>query len=176
MKKLAHYRKEADNLRAIEHRMDSTGETQVSLTDPDCRAMATTSKQPRVVGYNVQSAVETKHHLIVAHEVRSTSASKRSSAETSRRAGWRWRRPASECWTSSEPLQRRCRPGPRDAPARPGAWQANRPSGVSANSPLMHTAHLFTQPLQHNIEERHIAPGETGFHNVCLKLGFGNLG
>src|SRR5258705_2433806 len=69
MKKLAHYRKEADNLRAIEHRMDSTGETQVSLTDPDCRAMATTSKQPRVVGYNVQSAIETKHHLIVAHEV-----------------------------------------------------------------------------------------------------------
>ena len=49
--------------------MDATGETQVSLTDPDCRAMATTSKQPPVVGYNVQSAVETKHHLIVAHEV-----------------------------------------------------------------------------------------------------------
>jgi transposase len=68
-KKLAHYRKEARTLRAIERRMDSTGETQVSLTDPDCRAMATTSKQPRVVGYNVQSAVETKHHLIVAHEV-----------------------------------------------------------------------------------------------------------
>jgi hypothetical protein len=31
--------------------------------------MATTSKQPRVVGYNVQNVVETKHHLIVAHEV-----------------------------------------------------------------------------------------------------------
>lgn len=29
----------------------------------------TTSRKPRVVGYNVQSAVETKHHLIVAHEV-----------------------------------------------------------------------------------------------------------
>lgn len=69
VKKLAHYRKEARTLRAIEQRMDSTGETQVSLTDPDCRAMATTSKQPRVVGYNVQSAVETKHHLIIAHEV-----------------------------------------------------------------------------------------------------------
>jgi transposase len=69
MKKLAHYKKEADNLRAIARRMDSTGETQVSLTDLDARAMATTSKQPRVVGYNVQSAVETKHHLIVAHEV-----------------------------------------------------------------------------------------------------------
>ena len=69
IKKLAHYRKEARTLRAIEERMDGTGETQVSLTDPDCRAMATTSKQPRVVGYNVQSAVETKHHLIVAYEV-----------------------------------------------------------------------------------------------------------
>lgn len=69
MKKLAHYRKEGAALQAIEQRMDSTGETQVSLTDPDCRAMATTSKQPRVVGYNVQSVVETKHHLIVAHEV-----------------------------------------------------------------------------------------------------------
>ena len=68
-KKLAHYRKEARALRSIEARMNETGETQVSLTDPDCRAMATTSKQPRIVGYNVQSAVETKHHLIVAHEV-----------------------------------------------------------------------------------------------------------
>ena len=68
-KKLAHFKKEADNLRAIERRMDATGETQVSLTDPDARAMATTSKQPRVVGYNVQTVVETKHHLIVAHEV-----------------------------------------------------------------------------------------------------------
>ncbi len=69
MKKLAHFRKEERTLKAMELRMDSTGETQVSLTDPDCRAMATTSKQPRVVGYNVQTVVETKHHLIVAHEV-----------------------------------------------------------------------------------------------------------
>jgi len=69
IKKLAHYKKEAATLRAVEERMDTTGETQVSLTDPDCRSMATTSKQPRVVGYNVQSVVETKHHLIVAHEV-----------------------------------------------------------------------------------------------------------
>ena len=69
IKKLAHYKKEADTLRAVERRMDNSGETQVSLTGPDARAMATTSKQPRVVGYNVQSAVETKHHLIVAHAV-----------------------------------------------------------------------------------------------------------
>lgn len=69
IKKLAHYKKEAETLRAVEMRMGTTGETQVSLTDPDARSMATTSKQPRVVGYNVQSVVETKHHLIVAHEV-----------------------------------------------------------------------------------------------------------
>ena len=37
IKKLAHYKKEANALRAIESRMESTGETQVSLTDPDCR-------------------------------------------------------------------------------------------------------------------------------------------
>ena len=37
MKKLAHYKKEANTLRAVERRMDSSGETQVSLTDPDAR-------------------------------------------------------------------------------------------------------------------------------------------
>ncbi len=69
VKKLAHCRREANALKAIERRMDQSGETQVSLTDHDARAMATTSRKPRVVGYNVQSALETKHHLIVAHEV-----------------------------------------------------------------------------------------------------------
>jgi transposase len=68
-KKLSLFQKKADALRAIEKRMASTGETQVSLTDPDARAMAITSKQPRLIGYNVQTTVETKHHLIVAHEV-----------------------------------------------------------------------------------------------------------
>ena len=41
---------------------------QVSLTDPDSRSMAT-SHDIGVVGYNVQSAVDTEHHLIVSHEV-----------------------------------------------------------------------------------------------------------
>ena len=42
---------------------------QISLTDPDARAMATNMRGASVVGYNVQTAVETEHHLIVAHEV-----------------------------------------------------------------------------------------------------------
>ena len=69
LRKLEHLRKEATRYRSIEKRMDDTGETQVSLTDPDARSMATTPRMPRVVGYNVQTAVEAENHLIVAHEV-----------------------------------------------------------------------------------------------------------
>jgi len=43
---------------------------QLSQTDPDARAMTTYSaKGTALVGYNVQTAVDTKNHLIVAHEV-----------------------------------------------------------------------------------------------------------
>lgn len=69
LRKLEHLQKEAARYRSIEKRMDETGETQVSLSDPDARSMATTPRMPRVVGYNVQTAVEAENHLIVAHEV-----------------------------------------------------------------------------------------------------------
>lgn len=69
LRKLEHLQKEATRYRSIENRMDETGETQVSLSDPDARSMATTPRMPRVVGYNVQTAVEAENHLIVAHEV-----------------------------------------------------------------------------------------------------------
>ena len=42
---------------------------QISLTDPDSRSMATSGRGSGVVGYNVQVAVDTEHHLIVTHEV-----------------------------------------------------------------------------------------------------------
>lgn len=42
---------------------------QVSLTDPDARSMATSGRGTGIVGYNVQTAVDAKHHLIVVHEV-----------------------------------------------------------------------------------------------------------
>ena len=69
LRKLEHLQQEAARYRSIETRMDETGETQVSLSDPDARSMATTPRMPRVVGYNVQTAVEAENHLIVAHEV-----------------------------------------------------------------------------------------------------------
>ena len=49
--------------------MLATPDQQISLTDPDSRSMATSGRGSGVVGYNVQVAVETKHHLIVTHEV-----------------------------------------------------------------------------------------------------------
>jgi transposase len=68
-RKLAHLQQEKQRYRSIEQRMDETGETQVSLSDPDAKSMATTARMPRVVGYNVQTVVEARHHLIVTHEV-----------------------------------------------------------------------------------------------------------
>lgn len=49
--------------------MLATPDQQISLTDPDSRSMATSGRGSGVVGYNVQVAVDTKHHLIVTHEV-----------------------------------------------------------------------------------------------------------
>ena len=51
--------------------MNEHPEKQLSTTDPDARLLKTQG-MTRMVCYNVQSAVETKHHLIVAHEVTNT--------------------------------------------------------------------------------------------------------
>ena len=56
-------------LYGLKARMLATPDQQISLTDPDSRSMATSGRGSGVVGYNVQVAVDTEHHLIIAHEV-----------------------------------------------------------------------------------------------------------
>jgi transposase len=61
----AHIRK----LVEIEKQLPEATDQQVSLTDPDARSMTSAGKGTGIVGYNVQTAVDTEHHMIVAHEV-----------------------------------------------------------------------------------------------------------
>ncbi|GJD73147.1 IS1182 family transposase [Methylobacterium goesingense] len=56
-------------LQAMERLVEAAPDRQISLTDPDARAMATSGKGTGMVGYNVQAVVDAEHHLIVAHAV-----------------------------------------------------------------------------------------------------------
>jgi Transposase DDE domain len=67
--KIEKLKEEIVRLNAINAEMMKSEDKQVSLTDPDARSMATSGKGTGIVGYNVQIAVDTQHHLIVAHEV-----------------------------------------------------------------------------------------------------------
>lgn len=67
--KIASMRSRLKELRLQEVQLPNEPDQQISMTDPDSRSMATTGKGTGVVGYNMQAAVDTKNHLIVAHEV-----------------------------------------------------------------------------------------------------------
>jgi transposase/macrodomain Ter protein organizer (MatP/YcbG family) len=70
--KLVKLESEMERLVAMEKMMLASPDQQISLTDPDSRSMATSGRGSGVVGYNVQVAVDTDHHLIIAHEVTNT--------------------------------------------------------------------------------------------------------
>jgi len=67
--KIGKLRKEIDQLNKIQTQLKEVPDKQISLTDPDARAMATSGRGTGMVAYNVQTAVDSKHHLILAHEV-----------------------------------------------------------------------------------------------------------
>ena len=66
--------------------MLASPDQQVSLTDPDSRSMATSGRGSGVVGYNVQVAVDTEHHLIVAHEVTNSGSDRSQLANMAKQA------------------------------------------------------------------------------------------
>ncbi|MCK4705583.1 MAG: IS1182 family transposase [Gammaproteobacteria bacterium] len=65
--KITKLKKEIEHLNEIGVQLETTPDKQISLTDADSRSMK--SRGAGIVGYNVQTAVDTKHHLIIAHEV-----------------------------------------------------------------------------------------------------------
>ena len=67
-RKIASMEKRMDELNRIKAEVEAHPDKQVSLTDPDSRSMAKAGGGS-TVGYNVQMAVDSKHHMIPAHEV-----------------------------------------------------------------------------------------------------------
>jgi transposase len=65
--KIAVLREKRGRYNAMLAQLERTGEDQISLTDPDSRAMAAHTKVG--VGYNIQVAVDAKHKLIVEQAV-----------------------------------------------------------------------------------------------------------
>ena len=84
--KLAKLESEMQRLAAMEKQMLASPDQQISLTDPDSRSMATSGRGSGVVGYNVQVAVETEHHLIVTHEVTNSGSDRAQLANMGRQA------------------------------------------------------------------------------------------
>ncbi len=77
-------KEEMDRLKKLETRMLEAPDKQLSLTDPDARSMK--SRGAGIVGYNVQTAVDTRHHLIVAHEVSNVGSDRRQLANMAKQA------------------------------------------------------------------------------------------
>ncbi len=82
--KIAAMKQEMARLKKLEARMLATPGKQISLTDPDARSMK--SRGTGMVGYNVQTAVDTEHHLIVAHEVTNVGSDRQQLANMAKQA------------------------------------------------------------------------------------------
>ena len=67
--KLAKLHAQMEKLDSIEKELETSPDRQISMTDPDARSMTSSGRATGTVGYNVQAAVDARHHLIVAYDV-----------------------------------------------------------------------------------------------------------
>ena len=79
-------RRQMRELEAMEEAVLASPDRQISRTDPDARAMASAGTGTGVVGYNLQAAVDTNSHIVVAHEVINLGHDRTSLATMGRRA------------------------------------------------------------------------------------------
>jgi transposase len=70
--KIAQLRERRAEYQELSHALEESGATQVSLTDPDSRAMS--MGQGSTIGYNVQAAVDAKHSLVLDTEITNTTS------------------------------------------------------------------------------------------------------
>jgi len=84
--KIAKLKEQMQRLAKLRVRMLAAPDQQISLTDPDARSMATSGRGSGVVGYNVQVAVDTQHHLIITHEVTNVGTDRSQLAHVAREA------------------------------------------------------------------------------------------
>jgi len=84
--KIAKIREQMKELVRIEEQLKQTPDEQISQTDPDARSMATSGRGTGIVGYNVQTAVDTKNHMVVAHDVLNVGHDRTALADMARQA------------------------------------------------------------------------------------------
>ena len=82
--KIAALKEEMARLKKCEVRMLEAPDKQLSLTDSDARSM--NSRGTGIVGYNVQRAVDSQHHLIIAHEVTNVGSDRSQLANVAKQA------------------------------------------------------------------------------------------
>ncbi len=70
--KIAQLKERKKELQSLAQDLEKSGASQVSLTDPDSRAMS--MGRGSTIGYNVQTAVDAKHSLIVETQVTNTTS------------------------------------------------------------------------------------------------------
>ena len=123
--KIEKLKEEMQRLEVLKVQMLATPDQQISLTDPDSRSMATSGRGSGVVGYNVQVAVDTEHHLIVTHEVTNVGTDRSQLAHVAKRGEGDAGSGEARCRRRSRLLQRRGDPGVRGGRHHGHAAQAD---------------------------------------------------